>query len=246
VDGGPLDCSGRVKVCSHTDVVRGPSALLYTLGYCRDSMTQVLISGFQATENQVFDRKVLLGTDAVGQDKLAGECTACGKWAGSIAARLDRASVYCRTEFYREWRRKMWERSIYDAVVPLVGAVRQEPTTRANVANYYSEEVSEMLWQMSQLLRGWRAVTLTFGFEERLFGVGEFSGADQQCELLEDMYPFIWGMPVFLESAKFVEYLNYAKNEMGLLPGIAVPPSTSGSDMPSLMRQGNLRADGVV
>lgn len=209
-------------------------------------MTQVLISGFKATENQVMDRKVLLGTDAVGEDKLAGECTACGKWAGSIAARLARGNVFCRTEFYREWRRKMWERSIYDAVFTLVGAVRNEPTTMANVANYYHEEVSDIVWQMSQLLRGWRAITLTFGLEERLFGVGEFTGSDQPCQLLEDMYPFVWGSPVFLESAKFVEYLQNAQNEMGLLPGITLPQSTSGSNLPSLMRQGNLRADGVV
>jgi hypothetical protein len=209
-------------------------------------MTQVLISGFQATENQVLDRKVLLGTDAVGEDKLAGECTACGKWAGSIASRLERGNVYCRTEFYREWRRKMWERSIYDAVFTLVGAVRREPTTLSDVANYYHEEVSDIVWQMSQLLRGWRAITLTFGFEERLFGVGEFTGSDQRCELLEDMYPFVWGSPVFLESSKFVEYLQYAQNEMGLLQGIPLPKSTSSSDLPSLMRQGNLRADGVV
>jgi hypothetical protein len=139
----------------------------------------------------------------------------------------------------------MWERNIYDAVFNLVGAVRHESTTISDVANYYSEEVSDIVWQMSQLLRGWRAITLTFGFEERLLGVGEFTGSDQPCQLLDDMYPFVWGTPVFLESNKFVEYLQYAKNEMGLLQGISLPQSSSGG-VPSQMRQGNLRADGVV
>mgnify|MGYP006386381237 FL=1 len=65
-------------------------------------MTQVLISGMGMNQyNKVQDLKTYLGADANGEDKLAGECTACGKWAGSIAARLERSNVYCRTEFYR-------------------------------------------------------------------------------------------------------------------------------------------------
>jgi hypothetical protein len=209
-------------------------------------MTQVLISGMRIlNNNQVEDMKTLLGTDAVGEDKIAGECTACGKWAGSIAARLDRCNVYCRTEFYREWRRKMWERSLYDAVFHLIGAIREEPTTLSDVANYYGEEVSDVVWEMSQLLRGWRAITLTYGFEERLFGVGETSGAGQSCTLVDEMYPFIWGNPVFLESKSFVEYLQYAQQEKGLLRGIVLPQRDEGH-YTSHMRQGNLRADGVV
>jgi hypothetical protein len=218
---------------------------LYAQGYCRETMTQVLISGMKVSNNQVLDQKVFLGMDSVGVDKLAGECTACGKWAGSIASRLDRGNVYCRTEFYREWRRKMWERSIYDAVFNLVGVIRSEPTTLSDVSNYYSEEVSEIVWEMSQLLRGWRAITLTYGFEERLFGVGEFTGSEQSCQLIEDLYPFVWGIPVFLESKTFLEYLQYAKNEMNLFQGITLPQQKDG-DYTSHMRQGNLRADGVV
>lgn len=209
-------------------------------------MTQVLISGMRVSKNnQVLDMKTFLGTDAVGEDKIAGECTACGKWAGSIAARLERSNVYCRTEFYREWRRKMWERSMYDAVFHLIGVIRQDPTTLSDVANYYAEEVSDIVWEMSQLLRGWRAITLTYGFEERLMGVGESSGSGQPSTLVDEMYPFIWGNPVFLESKTFVEYLQYAQQEKGLLQGIALPQKKD-SDYTSHMRQGNLRADGVV
>ena len=209
-------------------------------------MTQVLISGMKVTNsNEVLDQKVILGVDAVGEDKLAGECTTCGKWAGSVASRLNKANVYCRTEFYREWRRKMWERSIYDAVFHLIGAVRTEPTTISNVATYYSNEVSEMVWELSQLLRGWRAITLTYGFEERLLGVGESTGVEQGCLIPEELFPYMWGSPVFLESKKFVEYLRCAQGEMNLIPGIALPQRND-EDYTSSMRQGNLRADGVV
>lgn len=209
-------------------------------------MTQVLISGMKVTNNnEVTDQKVMLGVDSVGEDKLAGECTACGKWAGSIASRLSNANVFCRTEFYREWRRKMWERSIYDAVFNLIGVVRSEPTTISNVAIYYSSEVSDIVWELSQLLRGWRAITLTYGFEERLLGVGESTGSEQGCLLPEELFPYMWGSPVFLESKKFVEYLLYAQSEMNLIPGIALPQRND-EDYKSSMRQGNLRADGVV
>jgi hypothetical protein len=210
-------------------------------------MTQVLISGMRISDpnNQVQDMKAYLGPDANGEEKLAGECTACGKWAGSIARRLEGRNIFCRTEFYREWRRKMWERSVYDAVFSLIGAVRDEPTTMADVARYYREEVSEISWEISQLLRGWRAITLLYGFEERFFATGENCGSGQPCELRNELYPFIWGSPVFLESKSFVEYLNYAQSEKNFLQGIELP-KRSDEDYTSHMRQGNLRADGVV
>jgi hypothetical protein len=211
-------------------------------------MTQVLISGMRIDENhnfRVHDVKAYLGSDANGEAKIAGECTACGKWAGSIAERLERANVSCRTDFYREWRRKMWERTVFDAVFHLVGAIRDTPTTVADVSMYYPEEVSDIVWEMSQLLRGWRAITLMYGFEERMFQMGETSGADQPCILRTDVYPFLWGNPVLLESKTFVEYLKYAQEEKGLLPGIELPNKTD-ADFASHMRQGILRADGVV
>jgi len=220
-------------------------------GYCRDSMTQVLISGMRYGKTgmgdiQITDLKTTLGQDASGADKLAGECAATGKWAGSVAARLERHNVYCRTDFYREWRRRMWERSAYDAVVNLIGAVRDEqPTTMQNVANYYSEEVADMVWDISKLVRGWRAITFMYGFEERLLGIGESSGADQPCRLVNELFPFIWGSPVFLQSKMFLEYLQYAQSEKGLLQGIELP-QRSDDYYTSKMLQGNLRADGVI
>jgi len=216
-------------------------------GYCRDSMTQVLISGMRVDPKtrQIQDTKTVFGQDANGEDKLAGECAATGKWAGSIMARLERHNVFCRTDFYREWRRRMWERSAYDACFHLVGAVRNEPTTLQQVSNYYSDEVADIVWEMSQLLRGWRAITLTYGFEERLLGIGETAGADQPCVLVSEMYPYVWGSQVFLQSKAFVEYLQYAQAEKGLLQGVELPKRADG-DYTSHMRQGNLRADGVI
>lgn len=207
-------------------------------------MTQVLISGMKIDANGVHDVKAYLGTDANGEEKIAGECTACGKWAGSIAERLQDRNVVCRTDFYREWRRKMWERNVFDAVFHLVGAIRDAPTNLSAVSQFYQEEVSDMVWEISQKLRGWRAITLLFGFEERMFHVGEVA-SEQPCVLLPEMYPYIWGSPVLLESQTFVEYLVYGQQEKGLLAGIELPQKTD-ADFVSHMRQGNLRADGVV
>lgn len=138
----------------------------------------------------------------------------------------------------------MWERSVFDAVFHLVGAIRDAPTGLSAVSQYYQEEVSDLVWEISQKLRGWRAITLLFGFEERMFHVGE-AASEQPCVLLPEMYPYIWGSQVFLESQSFVEYLSYAQQEKQLLPGIDLPRKND-ADFISNMRQGNLRADGVV
>jgi len=215
-------------------------------GYCRDSMTQVMIAGMQLGDNGIEDISVNLGPDGVGEDKWAGECTACGKWNGAISKRLARNQIRCSTNFYRDWRRKMWERNCLDAVMNLVGCVREEPTTLADVANYYEDEVSEIMWEITGTLRGWKAITLMFGFEERMYGFAE-KQSTQQCALVDEWYPYIWGNRVFTESNKYLEYLHYAKSEIGLLQSVDLPPMKEESDLASsIMRKGNLRADGVV
>ena len=80
--------------------------LLKDYGYCRDAMTQVLITGVKFNP-RIEDVSVNLGNDAQGEVKKAGECVACGKWQGSIAQRLERQNLCCKTGFYREWRRLM-------------------------------------------------------------------------------------------------------------------------------------------
>ena len=80
--------------------------ILKTYGYCRDTMTQMLVTGLQL-QPRIDDLSVNLGPDAQGETKWAGECAACGKWQGSIEERLARYNVRCRLGFYREWRRLM-------------------------------------------------------------------------------------------------------------------------------------------
>jgi len=219
--------------------------ILQERGYCRDTMTQILITGMEIGAQGIKDGAVNLGPAGNGDDKWAGECTACGKWNGAIAKRLERYDVRCSTDFYREWRRKMWERNCMDAVMNLVGSVRAEPTTLADVANYYEEEVSDILWEISGKLRGWKAITLMFGFEERMYGYAEKQN-EQQVAVIDELYPYIWGNKCFTESNKYLEYLHYAQSEMGLLQTITLPPMKDESELVSKMRQGNLRADGVV
>jgi hypothetical protein len=210
-------------------------------------MTQVLISGLRITRmKRVQDTSVSLGSSANGEEKWAGECTSCGKWQGSIANRLERSNIRCRTDFYREWRRHMYERNVYDAVFHLLGVVRSEPTSVADVANYYGNEVSDIVWDLSQLLRGWKALTLTYGFEERIFRVAETVGEEQSCTLTEEMYPFIWGNSVFLECKTFVDYLQLAQEEKGMLKGVTLPQREDSDYKSKIMREGNLRADGVI
>lgn len=210
-------------------------------------MTQVLISGMRITRlKRVQDIAVNLGLGANGEVKIAGACTACGKWNGAIAQRLERSNIRCEMDFYREWRRKMWERSVFDAVFRLLGVVRSEPTTIAEVGMYFGEEVSDIVWEMSQLLRGWKAVTLLYGFEERLFGMSESIEGDEKCLLGdEDVYPHIWGNFVYLQRKAYVDYLQVAKYDNGLLKGIELPVRAD-SSYTTNMRQGNLRADGVI
>ena len=140
----------------------------------------------------------------------------------------------------------MWERNILDAAINLVGAVREERTTQSDVANYYEEEVSDMVWEISQSLRGWKAMTLMFGFEERLFGVAENTGSEKPCYLDDSMFPYIWGNRVFTDTPMFLDYLWYAKEQRGLLQTVELPPKKEGNAGSSIMRQGNLRADGKI
>jgi hypothetical protein len=218
--------------------------ILKSYGYARDAMSQMLVGGFTTPGpiGKPRDLTCNIGTDAGGNTKIAGNCAACGKWAGAIQERLESHDITCKTGFYREWRRMMWERAAFDVVFNLVGALREEPTTIKDVALYYEPEVSDMLWEVTGKLRGMLAVTLLYGFEERLFGFAERRFGEQQCEIDEEMFPYTYCAP-FDQSTMIVEYLNYAKDQRGLIPNTYLRTC---STQPSLMRQGNLRADGVI
>lgn len=221
--------------------------ILREFGYARDTMTQWLCSGLWLpplnAPGKPRDLSCTVGLDSNMEDKLAGECMSCGKWAGAIAERLTRADIRCKTGFYREWRRSMWEQACFDAAFSLIGGVRDIDTTMQDVAKYYESEASDMLWEMTGALRGFLAVTLPYGFEERVFGFAEQKHfAEVPCTLDEDMYEYVF-CPPFNGCKTVAEYLNYAKEEKNLLQNTVVPKADG---RPSVMRQGNLRADGVL
>ena len=140
----------------------------------------------------------------------------------------------------------MWERALYDCVWNIVGAVRAEPTDHADVAYYYELEASDMMWELANNLRGGLAVTLIYGFEDRLFSLAEQRGKDVPCEVTDEMFNFMQN--VFPgRNTMLLEYCNYAKDERGLLQVSDVPsvPSTL-TELPSIVKRGNLRADGTI
>jgi hypothetical protein len=86
---------------------------LREFGMCREAMTQVVV-GFSMPKINKYgvavkpeDMSCNIGTDANGEEKWAGESTACGKWNGAVAERLGENAIRCKTVFYREWRRAM-------------------------------------------------------------------------------------------------------------------------------------------
>lgn len=218
--------------------------ILKRAGFARDEMTQLLMGGFSVPTppEKPEDLSFQFGTTSGGEEKWTGESAACGKWAGAVKERLEVNGIKCKVGFYRDWRRMMWERAAFDAVFNLIGAVREEPTTIKDVALYYEKEVSEMLWEITSSLRGMLAVTLLYGFEDRLLSFAESDSNAKPCEVTDAMYPYMFCQP--LDQGKMVaSYLNFAKDERGLLQTVPVPRV---SEKISAMRQGNLRANGVV
>jgi len=63
----------------------------------------------------------------------------------------------------------MWECAVYDVGMPLIGAVREEPTNHDQVAMYYHDEASDMIWQLATALRGMLAITMTYGAVKRMY-----------------------------------------------------------------------------
>lgn len=61
--------------------------------------------------------------DSFGQPKFAGETVVCGKWADALKARLERQDIVCQKMYYRDWRRHMYEKVIFDSVFNLVGTL---------------------------------------------------------------------------------------------------------------------------
>jgi hypothetical protein len=228
--------------------------ILREFGMCRDSMTQVVVgfslplpgTGLGGTTKKPEDLSCMIGQDSQGEEKWAGESQTCGKWNMAVATRLHDNGIRCKTGFYREWRRAMWERAVYDCVFNVVGSVREEKTDHADVAMFYELEASDMSWELANGLRGGLAVTLIYGFEERLFSMAEMRGKDEICELSDIMFDH--SLNIFPGKCRMLkEYLNYAKDKCGHLQGSNVPKVPTELDsLPSKVKEGNLRADGVI
>lgn len=239
---------------SGTKVCGVVEPILREFGFCRDSMTQVVVgftlpspgSRYGGATLKPEDMACNIGLDTQGDEKWAGESQACGKWNGAIASRLESNGIRCKMAFYREWRRAMWERALYDAVWNAIGAVREEQINHFEVATYFDLEASDMMWELANGLRGGLAVTLIYGFEDRLFSIAEMRGKSEPCELLDNMFDHLQN--VFPGNARMLlEYCNYAKDRRGLLQKSIVPPvPTELSELPSPVRQGNLRANGII
>jgi len=221
----------------------------------RDATTQILVS-FSTPGGERFpsDLCVEYGTDARDEPKLAFPTATCGKWKDGVAKRIERGDIRVDRLFYRDWRRRQWEQIVFESCFQLVGAVREEPTTIQDVGRYYAEDVEEMAWQLMGMLRGSDAVSVMYGFEERMFAFAEARG-EMRCGL--ESFPFRNG--IFLEKSfagnkigfgdpapLHTEYLGFAVNDKGLLPGVDIPDFATQDLKEGIMRKGNLRADGVI
>merc|ERR1712071_180034 len=170
---------------------------LKQFGLPRDATSQLLVGFSTPDAKSAFvpiDLCVRFGEDAQNLDKYAGESSACGKWRDAIAARLERNLIRCKSCFYREWRREMWEKSVFDAAFHLVGACVGDNMSVAEVGQFYGDDASEMAWQLSSMLRGSNAIALTYGFEERMFEYAKESGKDVRCTIEPETWDFVNGV----------------------------------------------------
>ena len=92
--------------------------------------------------------------------------------ASQVADRLRRAGFFCAEFFHRDWRRQMIEAVVFESVYGLVGAVHKNVPV-SEVAEFFGDEVDDMLYEIQRGLRGHLAVTLLSGFEERMAAYAE-------------------------------------------------------------------------
>jgi len=179
--------------------------ILKARGLCRKENTQATLWVSVGDKGKMYDERTSMGPNGAGVTEWCGESLCTGKWAGALVERLESGEVYCKELFYRDWRRYMLERTAYLAIFNLVGALHPEKTkggegltgklaTHQTVANYYHEEVDDMLTEVSYTLRGYMAVTLIYGTTKRLVAYAEANGRDYDCVVKTEDYPFFNGL----------------------------------------------------
>ena len=99
-----------------------------------------------------------------------------------------------------------------------------------------------MIWSITTVLRGWKALTLSYGFEERMFSIAEFAETEEPSDIDPKMFPYLY--KDFGSATMLKEYLCYAQDERGLLKGVELERRPS--DKKPIIKQGNLRADGTI
>jgi len=141
--------------------------------------------------------------DSMNEEKWAGGGSVCGKWAGSIIRRtyskLDVTAEFLEDEelgdnkkpirhnFYREWRRVMFERAIGSMAVDLVGASHVKSSggdslDRKSVTNNHADEIVDLARELAAGLRQTMSVSLLTNFEERV--IETVSMSDGMSELI--------------------------------------------------------------
>ncbi|GMI25601.1 hypothetical protein TrCOL_g9438 [Triparma columacea] len=172
--------------------------------------TNLLLNcGFEKSSGRydykLIENEVQLGVDAMGIKKVAGRSIACGKWAGSVKERIeDSVKRCCGVEgegenwemidlgFYRDVRRMLFEYGILTSAVRLVGEVHTKTSgdrlTFNDVVMSYEGETIDLVRELSSCLRGGLAVTMMYGFEDRILALAESSNMwkDQEAKT-------VWG-----------------------------------------------------
>jgi len=179
---------------------------------CNKQNTQAVL-WFNANDKGVAcDGRTSMGPNGNGIEEFAGETSATGKWAGALKDRLGFGDVFCKVQFYRDWRRQMLERVAYVAVMNLVGSLHPEkdangnvlgPCSHKTVANYFSDEVEEMVDEVNYTLRGYMAVTLLLGALQRICAYGSAHGGDIPALVVPES--FKWTNGLFWENARLAK-----------------------------------------
>mmetsp|Transcript_32279 Transcript_32279/g.102936 ORF Transcript_32279/g.102936 Transcript_32279/m.102936 type:complete len:344 (+) Transcript_32279:90-1121(+) len=160
----PDDKKGDLVFVNHGHMLE---PILKRYGLLRDTTTQAVAYYAVNEFGKLEDDRTHIGEDTMGRAKYAAETAVTGKWAGAFADRLRRNKFHCSENFYRDFRRKMLERVIYESVYNLVAAVH-EGCPLSEVPDYFADECDDMLFEFSRLLRGNLAVALVSGSEERM------------------------------------------------------------------------------
>lgn len=172
------------------------------------------------------DCRIYLGNDKRGDPKYAGESCATGHWAAALQERFERGNLPLKVSTDREWRRTMYEKLVGEASINLVGALH-DFATHKEVAQYYSLEVEDMMYELGKTLKGNLAVTLLYNNEERMlnYALDCQEIADTKTSMDAAMFP--WRNGFFYRSSRLAidqydfpdtcpmhtEYLEYGRDK---------------------------------